>query len=45
MTTATVARQREMGRIGKQPKVKGTIKQGRSAMLGAISAAARETEA
>ena len=45
MATATVARQREMGRIGKQPKVKGTIKQGHSAMLNAISAAARETEA
>ena len=40
MTTATVARQRQMGQLGKQPKVKGTIKQGRAAMLNAISAAA-----
>jgi len=42
MATATAARQREMGRLGKQEKVRGTIKAGRAAMLGAISTAARD---
>jgi len=42
MATATAARQREMGQLGKQEKVRGTIKAGRAAMLGAISTAARD---
>jgi len=42
MATATAKRQREMGAIGKQEKVRGTIRQGRTAMLNAISAAARD---
>ena len=42
MATATVKRQREMGQLGKQPSVKGTIKEGRAAMLNAISTAARD---
>ena len=41
MATATVQRQREMGRLGKDDKVRGALKQGRSAILDAISAAAR----
>src|SRR5262245_2636085 len=40
MALATAARQREMGRIGKQEKVHGTLKDG-PALLGAISAAAK----
>jgi 3-hydroxyisobutyrate dehydrogenase-like beta-hydroxyacid dehydrogenase len=42
MTTATVRRQREMGQIGTQPSVRGVLDKDRSAMLGAISAAARD---
>jgi 3-hydroxyisobutyrate dehydrogenase-like beta-hydroxyacid dehydrogenase len=42
MTTATVTRQREMGAIGAQPAVRGTLKADRAAMLNAISAAARD---
>jgi 3-hydroxyisobutyrate dehydrogenase-like beta-hydroxyacid dehydrogenase len=42
MTSATVRRQREMGRIGKQPAVRAVLNQDRSAMLNAISAAARD---
>jgi 3-hydroxyisobutyrate dehydrogenase-like beta-hydroxyacid dehydrogenase len=42
MTTATVKRQREMGQIGTQQSVRGVLKQDRAAMLGAISAAARD---
>ena len=42
MTTATVKRQREMGQIGTQQSVRGVLKQDRVAMLGAISAAARD---
>lgn len=41
MTNATVARQREMGEIGKDAEVKATLDQGRAAMLGAISAAVK----
>ena len=41
MATATVQRQREMGRLGKDDKVRSALKQGRSAILDAISAAAR----
>jgi len=37
-----VQRQREMGRLGKDEKVCATLKQGRSAILAAISAAARD---
>jgi 3-hydroxyisobutyrate dehydrogenase-like beta-hydroxyacid dehydrogenase len=42
MADATVKRQREMGKIGKQQKVRGTLTQGRAAMLDAISAAAKD---
>jgi 3-hydroxyisobutyrate dehydrogenase-like beta-hydroxyacid dehydrogenase len=42
MTAATVKRQREMGQIGKQQTVRGVLKKDRAAMLGAISAAARD---
>lgn len=42
MTVATVRRQREMGQIGKQPAVRGALPQGRTAILNAISAAARD---
>ena len=42
MTNATVRRQHDMGEIGKQPAVKGTLAKGRSAMLGAISAASKD---
>ena len=40
MTMATVKRQREMGQIGKQPAVRGVLKNDGPALLGAISAAA-----
>jgi 3-hydroxyisobutyrate dehydrogenase-like beta-hydroxyacid dehydrogenase len=42
MATATAERQREMGRLGRNDNVRGTFKQGRTAMLTAISAAARD---
>ena len=42
MATATVERQRAMGELGKQDKVRGALKEGRAAMLNAVSAAARE---
>jgi len=42
MATATSARQREMGEIGKQDTVRKTLKEGRAAMLNAISAAAKD---
>jgi 3-hydroxyisobutyrate dehydrogenase-like beta-hydroxyacid dehydrogenase len=42
MTSAAVKRQREMGQLGKQQAVRGVLKQDRAAMLGAISAAARD---
>jgi len=42
MTTATVKRQREMGQIGQQQTVRSVLKKDCSAMLGAISAAARD---
>ena len=42
MVTATVKRQREMGAIGKAPAVRGTLKEGGTAMLNAISAAAKD---
>jgi Sec7-like guanine-nucleotide exchange factor len=38
MVDSTVRRQREMGAIGKQEKVRETLKSGRAAMLDAISA-------
>src|SRR5271169_5546373 len=41
MTTATVKRQREMGRIGTQQSVRGVLNTDRATILGAISAAAR----
>ncbi len=42
MTEATVARQREMGAIGKNEAVRASLTQGRAAMLDAISAAAKD---
>jgi 3-hydroxyisobutyrate dehydrogenase-like beta-hydroxyacid dehydrogenase len=42
MATATVKRQREMGQIGRQQSVRGTLDKDRIAMLNAISAAARD---
>ena len=42
MTNATVKRQREMGQIGRQQSVRSVLKEDRAAMLGAISAAARD---
>jgi 3-hydroxyisobutyrate dehydrogenase-like beta-hydroxyacid dehydrogenase len=42
MTNATVKRQREMGQIGAQQSVQGVLKKDRAAILGAISAAARD---
>jgi hypothetical protein len=42
MTSATVKRQREMGQIGSQQSVRGALNKDRVAMLGAISAAARD---
>jgi 3-hydroxyisobutyrate dehydrogenase-like beta-hydroxyacid dehydrogenase len=41
MATATSTRQREMGQIGKAPEVRKTLKEGRAAMLDAVSAAAK----
>jgi 3-hydroxyisobutyrate dehydrogenase-like beta-hydroxyacid dehydrogenase len=43
MTEGTVKRQREMGVIGKDEKVRGTLDQGRAAMLDAISAAKKRS--
>jgi 3-hydroxyisobutyrate dehydrogenase-like beta-hydroxyacid dehydrogenase len=42
MVDATVKRQREMGAIGKHQTVRDTLKSGRTAMLNAISAAAKD---
>lgn len=42
MATATVARQRELGEIGKQPSVKATLTEGRDAMLDAFTAVAKD---
>jgi 3-hydroxyisobutyrate dehydrogenase-like beta-hydroxyacid dehydrogenase len=42
MTTAIVKRQREMGEIGAQQAVRSTLDKGRTAILSAISAAARD---
>jgi hypothetical protein len=42
MTMATVERQRDMGQIGKQQAVRGVLKKDGAAILGAISAAARD---
>lgn len=42
MTAATVKRQREMGQIGTQQSVRGVLKKDGAAMLGVISAAARD---
>jgi hypothetical protein len=42
MATATSTRQREMGAIGKEPAVRASLKDGRAAMLDAISDAAKE---
>ena len=44
MASATSTRQREMGLIGKEPAVRKTLKEGRAAMLDAISAAKTGTE-
>jgi 3-hydroxyisobutyrate dehydrogenase-like beta-hydroxyacid dehydrogenase len=42
MVDATVKRQREMGAIGKHEKVRATLKEGRTAMLNAISTAVKD---
>jgi hypothetical protein len=42
MVEATVKDQREMGAIGKDDKVRGALHSGRSALLDAISAAAKK---
>jgi 3-hydroxyisobutyrate dehydrogenase-like beta-hydroxyacid dehydrogenase len=42
MVDSTVKRQREMGAIGKHENVRASLKQGRAAMLDAISAAAKD---
>jgi 3-hydroxyisobutyrate dehydrogenase-like beta-hydroxyacid dehydrogenase len=42
MAGATVKRQREMGQIGKQQSVRGALDKDRTAILNAISAAARD---
>lgn len=42
MATATVQRQREMGQIGKVPAVRATLDKGRTEILHAISAAAKD---
>jgi len=42
MATATSTRQREMGRIGKAPAVRQSLKEGRRTILDAVSAAARD---
>ncbi len=42
MTSATVKRQREMAEIGQQQNVRSMLNKDRAAMLGAISAAARD---
>jgi 3-hydroxyisobutyrate dehydrogenase-like beta-hydroxyacid dehydrogenase len=42
MVRATVARQREMGAVGKEPAVRGTLKADHAAMLDAISAAVKD---
>jgi 3-hydroxyisobutyrate dehydrogenase-like beta-hydroxyacid dehydrogenase len=42
MVDATVARQREMGAIGKHETVRATLKDGRAAMLDAISTATKD---
>ena len=42
MVEATVTRQREMGALGKNDTVRATLKDGRAAMLNAISAAAKD---
>jgi 3-hydroxyisobutyrate dehydrogenase-like beta-hydroxyacid dehydrogenase len=42
MATATSARQREMGLIGKEPAVRKTLKEGMAAMLDAVSVAAKD---
>jgi len=41
MAAATVARQREMGTIGKEPAVRKTLHDGRAAMLEAIDTATK----
>jgi 3-hydroxyisobutyrate dehydrogenase-like beta-hydroxyacid dehydrogenase len=42
MACATSTRQREMGQIGKEPAIRKTLKEGRAAMLDAISSAAKD---
>jgi D-arabinose 5-phosphate isomerase GutQ len=44
MVEATVARHRDMGRIGKRDEVRASLKAGRAAMLDAISTAAKIRE-
>jgi 3-hydroxyisobutyrate dehydrogenase-like beta-hydroxyacid dehydrogenase len=42
MVDSTVKRQREMGALGKQEKVRKTLTSGRAALLGAISTVAKD---
>src|SRR5205085_1576528 len=42
MTDSTVVRQRELGLIGKQPAVRASLKEGRSAILNALNAATKD---
>src|SRR5262245_60812934 len=42
MANATVKRQREMGELGRDDKVRGALKAGRAAVLNAVSAAAKD---
>jgi 3-hydroxyisobutyrate dehydrogenase-like beta-hydroxyacid dehydrogenase len=44
MVEATVKRQREMGALGKDEHVRASLKEGRAAMLEAISAAAKDKQ-
>jgi 3-hydroxyisobutyrate dehydrogenase-like beta-hydroxyacid dehydrogenase len=43
MTEATVKRQRQMGQVGKEEKVRAALHEGRAAMLNSISTAAHES--
>jgi 3-hydroxyisobutyrate dehydrogenase-like beta-hydroxyacid dehydrogenase len=42
MASATAARQRQLGSLGKDPAVRSALKEGRAAMLAAIDAAAKD---
>jgi hypothetical protein len=42
MTSATVARQRELGELGHEPAVRAAKSEGRAALLDAINAATKK---